>query len=379
MALQFNIRLVLDESSVDNFIAAPGVIQQSNGSLLYGYCDDFNAAFTKWFRSTDNGATWSTVAQTNDGLHNRPTRAANCPENVAVYPANMSDFQGVNVYRSTNNGGNWSNVAGWAWDNVNPFRTVICGGVVSHSLTKFIATGQFLGSSSGPRNSLALSDDAGATWTLGDMLFDNLNASYGSAIAASAGGNIYCAGLLRPTFSYWPKIKISNDRGASWHDSGSLPMPANSTTVEIRAITCVDENVVCLAGFGNSTPFADEPYVWFSSDAGASFSRLATGDIAGWPSAAAPTECSEIRRITRDAVILGISNDVSGSSPPWRLSLDQGATYPITPNVVGGGIPTQAQSLGSIVVAPNGNVLLPLYARGGSSNVRQVWLGTIEC
>jgi len=359
--------------------AQPGIIALSDGSYLFGWCYDFNAPKSRWFRSTDQGETWTERTGTIGGAHQQATRATNRPTGETFFLGTTVEFENTAIMKSVNGASSWSQSE--IYDNGgNPAAPRMMGcGIILENRTNIIAVGQFEVATGSPRLAFTRSTDGGASWTPYGAILAANNASYGTAICNAGNGVLFAAAVYQPSFGYFSKIFKSTDGGANFSQAGNLPMPANTLQAEIHSITAVTPEIIVCCGNGVQSPHTDAAIVFRSTDAGDTWSIIAPSDIAGYTALGEDGQCREVKRITRDSIILGINNLPTTNAPPWALSTDQGATYPLTPSVIGASIPDQAFALGSIVVAKNGNILLPLYADLGSDCVREVWIGNIVC
>jgi len=379
MALSWTVRRVLTHSDPDSLQAQPGVVALSDGSYLFGWCYDFNNPASRWFRSTDQGETWTERTGTVGGAHAQPTRATNRPTGEVFFLGTTEGSENVSIMKSSDGAATWSQSEVYQNPPGPPFNQVLGTGIILVDRGTLIACGQFDTSTGSPGIPFAVSTDGGGTWTTQENFLATSRASYATAITNAGNGLLFCAAILKPAYSYYPNIFRSTDGGASWHEAGALPVPPNTIHVEIHAITAVTDQIIICCGSGVQTPHSTATHVFRSTDAGDTWSIIAPADIAGWNALGTDGQCREVKRITRDAVILGINNLPDTNAPPWALSLDAGATYPLTPSVLGASIPNQAFALGSIVVAKNGNILLPVYADLGSSCERELWIGNIVC
>lgn len=377
MSLSWTVQRVLSVEVTDDLHAQPGVVAQSDMTFLFGLVTDFNTPQSWWYRTTDEGLTWTRRTNTIGGAHNFPSHASNRPSNELYLLGTTEEAENVSVVRTLDGCNTWSTRKTWQRGAGASAPGVWGHGLVLDERFTLVACGQFETSGGSPRLAFARSEDGGATWSeYGDVLHPAGN-SKATAICNASKGLFFAGGVLMPSFNYYPYLWKSTDHALTWELSGPLPMPANTIYAQINAITAVTSSVIIAAGTGVVSPGNGASFTWRSTDAGASWDRIHEADIANWQSSETAVWPQEVYRITRDAVILGIYNTPTGTNPPWVLSLDQGATFPLAPTVIGNSIPPNSVSIGSLVVTKHGNILLPLHSDQGDTNVREVWLGRI--
>jgi hypothetical protein len=88
---------------------------------------------------------------------------------------------------------------------------------------------------------------------------------------------------------------------------------------------------------------------------------------------------SALKRLTRDAVAMGLAQINGDATPAVVLSLDRGQTYPIAGTGWSYGVSTGIGSHGSMAVTPSGKLIAVVDVAGGGQARAEIWQGTITC
>lgn len=379
MTTTLRVERVLTTSSEDNRKANLGALYLTDGTLLCGLGRDYDDPKTWWYKSTNNGATWSKVSETAAPIHNDAAYACHQPTGLALAPGVTLDYVDAKIFRSLDYGSSWSTVLDIEGPHTPPFRTVVISQIATYGRTNAIATGQFEPAVAGPWSHFAKSTDSGATWTLGPAVFRQNNGTWGQLVA-NVGGGVFVA-MANTTATDVAKNDIwkSNDHGDTWSVVGSITLPAGAALLEPTAFTIMTPDVWLLSGIHNPSAVGDVPGLYRTTDAGATWTRITSSVIPSWPSDGFPVPIWEVKRLTRDAVIMGLRANDSGTYPPWRVSLDQGETWDTVQVIAHGSIPARCEAMGAIVIAGDGRLILPLFTRTDDGADRDIWRGTWIC
>jgi hypothetical protein len=344
--------------------AGYGIVAQADGSYVAGVSEGtFNfppTAVGTWYRSTNNGTSWSQIG-TSSGF-NAQTAAfpTNIQSNIICIGAESPATQIARIQRSTNFGASWTDVFSVGPSATPPSRIPFIAGVQSFNLTKAIAWGQLDGLRSNPAMLYGISTDAGASFT-GHSTFD---AGDGFDLANACGiaddSTIYLQYTKRGGVNRTSHFARSDDGGSTWTTLGTPPGGTGTPTNTSEAICCFTKEAIALGGQIGTNPVNSIPALWWSDDAGATLHLLSSSDVANWPSGSFSTRTDEIKRLTRDAAILAIDRQAGGGGSPWRISLDQGHTYPIEVTLSAGSWEPFQSPTGKIVVTRTGRILAPL-------------------
>jgi len=344
--------------------AGYGVVAQENGTYLAGVSlGDFNfppIATAAWYRSTNNGTSW-TLASSSDGFNYLTTAfPTNIKSNIVCLGAETASNFTALIQRSSDSGSSWSTVFSAAPASSPPARFPFIGGLQSFNLTKAIAWGQMDGNFNASPMLFAISTNAGATWTpetsfdIGDG--DDLANACGIADDSTIFLQYTKFGGVNRTSNF----ARSDDGGAGWSVLSAPPGGTGTPPNVGTAICCFTKEAIALGGQIGTSPVSSQPGLWWSDDAGSTLNLLSSSDVANWPSGSFTTRTDEIKRLTRDSCILAIDRQGGGGGSPWRISLDQGHTYPIDVTLAGGSWATYQSPTGKIVVTRSGRILAPL-------------------
>lgn len=137
------------------------------------------------------------------------------------------------------------------------------------------------------------SQDAGATWqrAVVDRAFAKGAATHVSAVAATSEGFVALGHTDGPALADWEAVVWTSTDGATWTVAAELPSSA-WPIVDVQlaatddAIAILAQEAVCGEIFPNgvffavSSPFADSSRGWTSTDAGATWTEVATEELA---------------------------------------------------------------------------------------------------
>lgn len=340
-----------------------GVVAQADGSFLCGVTetdDDYPYPSTgTWYRSTDDGATWTQVGNSSGMFGQTFGFPSNVKPNVALTPASFASDNGIAIERSTNGGSSWSTVYSASPAATPNGRQVWLMGLQSYELTKAIAWGELDGDKTHSPYIYALSADAGASWTP-QVSFDigNFN-DIANAVGIAEDGTWFMQYTKLGGSNRTSNFARTDNYGSTWTTLGAPPGGAGTPPNNAWAISCFDKSAFAMAGVVFPTPTSSSPGVWYSDDAGATLTRLSSGDIDNWPTGSFSTNCWEVKRLTRDACILAVDQQNGTAGSPWRISLDRGVTYPITVTPAGTSWQTYQIPFGKIAVTKTGRILAP--------------------
>ena len=363
---------------------AYGIVAQADGSYIAGVSEgDFNfppVATGYWYKSTNNGTSWTQVG-TSQGFN---ALSAAFPTNIqsniicigSEIPSNSTSL----IQRSTNGGISWSDVFTAVPNPTPPARFPFIAGVQSFNLTKAIAWGQLSGDASDPAELFAISTNAGASWTP-EATFDSGDQfDLANACGIADDSTIYLQYTKRGGVNRTSNFARSDDGGAAWTTLGTPPGGTGTPTNVAVAICCFSKTDLAMGGQIGTSPTTSTPGVWWSDDAGASLHLLSASDIASWQSVSFTTRTHEIKRLTRDACIMAIDKSTGSPGSPWRISLDQGHTYPIVVNLSTGSWQNYGAPTGKIVVTRTGRILAPLKQSNDATNFTHTIFGIdIQC
>lgn len=384
MTLSAQAQLVLSYGPISLSSGVFGAVAQEDGSYLFGFSegsDTFPYPSTgHWYRSTNQGATWSAVTSTRGSIGVEQQFPANIHSNIVCAATASPSSQDGFIERSTDHGQNWTDVFHCASASSPNGRSVWVYGVQSFNRTHAITWGELDGNKNNPAQIIGLSTDAGATWTpqstwdAGDH-FDICN-----AIGVAEDGYVFAQYTKKGGTNRTSNFARSTNYASTWSvltpPGGGTGTPPNYA----NAIACLDKNNIVMAGRLTTSPTASTPGVWWSDDAGTTLHLVPGSDIASWPSGSFTTNCREVKRLTRDAVLLCIDRSATSSGSPWRISLDKGQTYPIVISQAAPGAATYQLPIGKTVVTRDGHLLLPLYSSAANITANiQLWRAQVTC
>lgn len=214
---------------------------------------------THWLvrKSTDAGATWSTVSDYY--LANTKTSIA---MGIAVVGSSIyvvgsgvdsSNYTHWIVRKSTDSGATWATVDDF---NYTATKESIARSVVADSNGNIFVAGYSIVSGTSTKWTVRKSSDAGATWTTVDAFSEGASASaVAYAITADSGGNIYTTGYVTDADSKIRfSVRKSSDGGATWSLVEKHTISSNVSSYGYALIPCLS-NKICVAGQGSINNF----------------------------------------------------------------------------------------------------------------------------
>lgn len=376
--MNFNVRKVFSVASggVDDSIY--GIITQSDGSHLFGFSDGYLPQVSHWFRSIDQGENWSTRTPSTGSVAFDSARPANCPSDIAVFGTNNENGISAAIYRSADNANSWTRTGNWPFGGSIGDYSCVLGGITTYNKGDFLACGQFTTTNGDPTTWLARSLDKGQNWTKENAWASTSTHDRGTAICAAGNGRIYVAINHRPSLQFEGRMYRSDDDGASWTACGAFPLPSGHLGWTVITIAAVTRDIIVCGGVVGSTPTANNAALWYSSDAGASWTLIPKTDVASWPGGSGYIGVGELKRLSRWLVVLGHDQYAGSPQPLLSLSADGGQTYPIAANAISGSWPSYGDQHGTIVRTRNGNLLIPVWGTEDyNTSEYSVWIGTI--
>jgi hypothetical protein len=379
MTISCSFTKVFDSSAPDNLRSDPGIIMQTDGSLLAGLTTDFSQPVTQWLRSTNHGLTWTPVGTIPGNTFDEVVRGCGQRPNGAIAHGEIIQLEEVEIYTTTNNGGTWTQTANFQKLPGATQPVVNTVAATSFNRNKAIVVGRFNTTSGGPDQHYVTSDDAGQTWNDGQAVFSTERGSWGTAIHNMGAGVWLMGSRNSPGYGTYGKLAKTTDAGVTWSTTITIPLPANTLSFNVHAFASWNNGVVLMAIGASQAPSQGLPYLFRSTDAGDTWALVARSAITSWPTDTHQKDITEVARLPGSAAILQFRPESSDTTPPWRLSNDFGATWPIVPTIAGGSLPQGVEPTGAIVMALDGSILATLAARNGSNPVKQIWRGTIQC
>ena len=235
---------------------AYGIISQADGSYLAGVSHSADSfpfpTSSEWYRSTDNGATWSARGSYN-GLHGQqgafPT---NIHENILVAHADQPANNSIEIYRSTDGAGTFGTVYSASVAPSPNGRTVKIWGLQSYQRTKAIAWGELDGDNQNPAMLYAISTNAGASWTPVNTFDSGNQFDHATGFGLAAGGTFYMTYIKFGGQDRQSWLARSNNYGSSWTPLLRTRRSDNTGFVFISPISCFDSENFCCGGIQQS-------------------------------------------------------------------------------------------------------------------------------
>ncbi len=341
-----------------------GVMCLGGKRMLATLEEDLNAAGTgpvvRNFLSEDNGVTWDEIAALDSLSAISFSRLRVLSRDVLLMgndhlgggPGTYEPAQSI-IARSPDGGATWASAV------PQVVFTAIVGSPPRWSIVDFapVDTTRVVAAGAGgalpnPTWIFLLSNDGGATFTEAPGT-PAIGVTIVSAnTVASLGGGIVIAGLTSNPL----RLVRSTNRGDTW-SAVTLPgAPAGLAAVSL---------VVNLGG-GQALAAGTGGRLWHSSDFGASWSALSP----------LPADGVSTVAVSATQIIVGMDgvNPVTGSTTPFRLSTDGGATFSDPGSMVN---PTNATyAIKQLAVADDGAVIA--VAQITVSPFNQIWRGIID-
>jgi photosystem II stability/assembly factor-like uncharacterized protein len=373
MALTIDWTEVFDVTQTIPHDFSAGIYRLDSGSLLAALANTagFVTSMDFW-RSTDNGATWSLLSNLPARQPGRGPRLLKFPGDIVCYPAWSDDNINLQIFRSTNGGASWSLVDTFTGNDPTPRTTNTPQTARTHNIHMGIFGGHFADFPSVVHSQFAVTNDAGSSWTLGPAPFGAANNRICESLAFSPGGIGLAGGTQKQIFR-------TTDAGASWTSVGPLPDAGQNSNIEIFGAIFLTDDIAIVGGVGNPpTGPPTSAYLYRSTDGGLNWTALARSALSDFPSTGNIPWISELKRLSRDAAILGLQTRANAGASPIRVSLDGGLTYPLT----GAGWDLTgkiAEVSGAIAVASNGKILVPVEVTASGRNQTEIWSGQVVC
>jgi Sortilin, neurotensin receptor 3, len=351
----------------------PGAAVISTGELIVCYQHGINSgnANMKFLASRDYGTTWETRTPVIGHPINGGVRMANLPGNVLLFPVGDANDNVTQIMRSTDGARSWNVVA-----DFNPAQLLTpvkyVAGFATYNRTSAIAYGILARSSAdGFDSMIARSTDAGATWAR-----ENGNTTGGMnsityMLAPGPGGLVFACNATNGVYK-------STDNGATWTGPLSLPAPPDATQTFPFCATCITDQIILVGGRYNKPSGNYDSYLYRSTDAGATWTRVSSSSISNWPATDAQIAILEIHRLTKRGAILTFNYNLVNTNIPMSFSVDAGLTWN-APTIAGGWQSANSYPSGAIVVAPDGGIIIPAAVRlGGGGFKFQIWRGRVS-
>lgn len=364
MAFTATATKVFTRTGMDFNSSTYGVIAQADGSYLAGSSQPSSSfpfpTSANWYRSTNNGLSWSFVQTTNGFFSQYFAFPCNVHANVALASSETPSNNGWDLMRSTDGGASWSDVFSCAPAASPNGRFVAIWGAQSYDRDKVIIWGELDGDENNAPALYALSTDAGASFTIQAPWDEGDFDDFADAFGIAADGFWWFAytkfgGMNRESY-----LARSENYGATWGTPLRTRRSDGSNWVAGTAITAFDQQNILFAATNGLSPTSSVPGLWWSDDAGDSLTHVPAADVASWPSGSFYSTIREVKRLTRDSCIIAFDQQNGTPGSPWRISLDKGQTFPIVVNLSGGSFPDYVIPFGKICTTRDGKILAML-------------------
>lgn len=372
--MAFNITLAEVHSNTDAylFMTDPGVYRLTSGRLLAGLVTGVAGTNTEWWKSDDDGATWSHLSDTGANPERQAQRLVHFKQNAAAFAYGNSQTTDAYVVRTADGGATWNEVAHYSQSRP-PSIALWTGAALSYDAGKALLGGRF-SSPTMPdgRHDTLRSLDEGLTWELAP----NPNTSTANTIPyclAARPGGVWLAGMDGDT------LFRTTDYGAHWTTTGALPNPSGLLARRINDITWITNDIVIAVGQHSATVDQLWADIYRSTDAGQTWTNIPRTDIAGWPTAGTGYQCHMVKRLTRDLVALGLMRATNINIEPWRFSLDGGLTWPLIPTAPAINPAENNGAPGACCTSNDGHIILSCITRGAGPDRNRIFRGTVTC
>jgi len=325
------------------------------------------------WRSADRGATWTQLSDLPIGAGAATSRILSMATDECLVAVQNAAAGALHIYRTTDGGDNWTKVH----DTVTGFTLTICHGFLQTGASTVTAYGSFNPTLGGGSDYHFLtSGDRGASWTPGSLI--NATVAGSSVGGMALVGSTFIAG--QADFSAPPFVWTSGDQ-TTW-TKVILPgntAGTNANTWDLVALSATA--ALATGGFINDSDIGPSPdhqvlWIWKTTDAGASWTRVPNASIAS-----APTDnvsAAALIFLDTDIAVVGYgyTNDPEIG---WRHTEDGGATWAVNT----GSLPPDATfySPAQMVFYNNNDGTGLLVSAAGwdeaASGGGEIWLGAV--
>lgn len=343
-----------------NYIAAKSSsvysLTSDNLGTIYavGYGTDSSNIFHAIIRkSTDRGASWSTINDYNYAASKESSYSVIIFSGsgnifVAGYGTDSSSVTHWIIRKSTDNGSTWSTVNDY---NFSATKNSNSYGIANDSTNNLFSVGTALDTSNRNHWIVHKSSDDGATWsTVNDYSLVKGGPAYGSVIAKDISGNLYSAGSAVVSSVYHWIVRKSTDGGNTWSFIDNYNLTSQSSVASSLTIDAASN--IYTAGYGNESSSITHWIVRKSTNAGSTWSTVDNYQLSG----------------TTQSIANALVTDTAGNIYVAGLGLD--ATYAmhwIIRKSINGGSTWNTISNFNLVAGKASNALA--LVADGSSNI----------